>query len=169
MTMMGYHTASTLNHLLELRNPKSDMFDMLLHHFVAIGLIVFSYLNNYVGPGMYIAFLHDLADLPGSVTKCFSELKFTLATVSAFFTTMAVWFYSRLVMLPLGMYTLYEKMPEENKQFGTTYSLLVFLGIMCLLHYFWFSMFIRLLINYKTKGATDDKISDVDMDKKKQK
>lgn len=140
---------------------------MLLHHFVTCALITFSYMLNYIGPGVTIMYLHDIADLPVSVTKIFSETKFKYASLAAFAITMITWFLTRLVYLPYLIYQSYKFRPEND--FSNIEIMIGFLSILVMLHAFWFSMFIKILLHYKSKGEADDHISHVQPEKVKEK
>lgn len=140
LTLLGYHTSQMITHLSHIRNPNSDLVDMLLHHFVTVALIVFSYTLNYIGPGVIIIFLHDIADFPGMVTKTFSETEYKMVTLPAFLITIVVWFYTRLLYFPYIIYLTYT-LHEENGFFCLN-VMVFFLSVLVVLHAFWFYMFI---------------------------
>ena len=167
LILMGYHVSQTISHLAEIAHPKSDLVDMLLHHFVTCALILFSYMLNYIGPGVTIMYLHDIADLPASLTRVFSETRFKLLTVVVFLITVVAWLLTRLLYLPYLVYQCYKYKPINS--FSNIEILLGFLSILVLLHTFWFYMFMKILFNFSKKGETDDHISNVQPEKVKEK
>jgi acyl-CoA-dependent ceramide synthase len=71
--LMGYHLGQLVLHLMEIRNPGNDFADMILHHFVTMGLVTLSYVTNVTAMGQVVFFIHDLADFPGAIIKVVSE------------------------------------------------------------------------------------------------
>jgi hypothetical protein len=157
--LLGYHLSQTLIHLSEIRHPKSDFADMILHHFLTIGLISLSYLTNYSTFGMVILFLHDLSDVPGMVTKVFSETIYTKTAVTAFLICIVMWFYLRLLYFPYVIYVLLTTKPVTPFNMSETFAF--FLSLLVVLHYYWFNMFMKILLFYKRKGDADDCVTHV--------
>jgi ceramide synthetase len=95
---MGYHLHLMIYHGFE--EVRNDFVVMFLHHFVTIFLYGFSYLTNMVLGGAVVMFLHDIADVPIALTKCFYET--TLESVKMFLAAwLAIsWFYTRILVFP---------------------------------------------------------------------
>ena len=70
---MGYHVHQMIDLVLE--GVKSNFAEMFLHHTVTLLLYGFSYLTNMTDSGSLIMFLHDLADIFTSFSRCIVELR----------------------------------------------------------------------------------------------
>ena len=153
LVTMGYHVGGLINHFVSVR--RNDYLEMGLHHIVALYLFGGCYMFNLWEGGSVIAFLHDIADVPGSFTKVFTQTDYTTATAVVFITTMTVWFYTRCYLLGCYIYQIWNM--EMN--FGSDIVQPFFcylLGCMYLLHCYWFLMFCNLLKKYIFTGETED-------------
>lgn len=73
---------------------------MMLHHGATILLYGFSYYCNRVESGVIIMYLHDWADIPVALLRCFVETTFEkVVTFGAAFMIL-VWFHTRLFVFP---------------------------------------------------------------------
>jgi len=98
LVTMGYHVGGLISHFM---HPKgNDFLEMALHHFCAFYLFFGYYMANCWEIGMVIAFLHDIADIFANITKWGSNTRWTKVTVFFFLINMAVWFHTRLIVLP---------------------------------------------------------------------
>lgn len=138
---------------------------MLLHHFVTVALIVFSYMLNYIGTAVTVIFLHDVSDLPLVFTKIFSETRLMKVSLPSFLVSVVTWLCLRLLYYPYIIYLVYSLYQGEEK---FCHGVVVFfLSILVVLHYFWFYMFIQILLYYKKKGDGDDIITHSSLRKSK--
>lgn len=133
---------------------KNDFIEMALHHIVTIYLFSGCYLLNFWEIGTVIAFLHDIADITTNIVKGLAESKFKNATGVVFVIHMALWFYTRIVILPLMIYHCYIDFNVEEKLLMPIFCYLLF--CMYCLHCYWFSMFITLLNKFVSSGSTED-------------
>ena len=67
LVTMGYHVGGLINHFVSVR--RNDFLEMALHHIVALYLFGGCYMFNLWEGGSVIAFLHDIADIFGNLTK----------------------------------------------------------------------------------------------------
>lgn len=153
---MGYHTGGLIVHVFEER--RASFVEMALHHIVTFYLYCGMYFYNVWSIGGVIAYLHDIADIPGHLTKFFTETNYKNCTVVVFITCMIVWFYTRCMVLPHYIYIIAtEEMKEAYEVSGFIIPFFVYLlSCMCLLHYYWFSMFILMLRKFTKSGTTED-------------
>ena len=112
---------------------RNDLAAMLLHHFVTIFLISFSYGTGYYKIGLIVLFMHDVADILLEFSKCNMYLKHrngqlykiheTLANIT-FLTLTVVWFVFRLYWFPLkvlystGVVSLHKMFHLGGKMYG---------------------------------------------------
>ena len=68
MINTGYHLGQTFKHFYVDRT--NDFLEMLLHHLVTLYLLFGSYMINIWECGAIIAYVHDLSDILGHLTKC---------------------------------------------------------------------------------------------------
>jgi len=153
LVTMGYHVGGLINHFVSVR--RNDFFEMALHHIVALYLFGGCYMFNLWEGGSVIAFLHDIADITGNLTKTLTNTNYDTATAVVFITTMIVWFYTRCFLLATYIYSIWTM--EMNFDSGIVQPFFCYLlGCMYLLHCYWFHIFCKLLKKYALTGATED-------------
>ena len=77
MVQFGIHLFK-IYELLFIYGPNSRKFyEWLLHHFVAVILILFSLLSNQITAGIVILIIHDASDIFSSLGRGYMETKFT--------------------------------------------------------------------------------------------
>ena len=135
-------------HLLEERERSFEEF--LLHHIVACALFVGYVLPNVIAIGTVAAWIHDVPDILASWIKlsnatCIGET----VVVTSFLAMMAVWFVFRLVFLPNLLYYIWwgtfhadGTLSQVPDRLGLGLTNFIFLGVMQLLHIYWFYIFI---------------------------
>lgn len=71
---------------------------------------------------------------------------------------MITWFYTRICVLPPIIYFIFQQRYLGELDKFTPYLKLngIFLSIMCALHFYWFSLFFKILGRYVFKGEADD-------------
>lgn len=153
---MAYHVGGLFVHFLTTR--KNDFIEMGLHHIVSFYLFSGCYMCNVWEIGSAIAFLHDIADVTTNIVKGFAETKYSYVTAAFFVTHMAIWFYTRNIILPWFIYNIYLLIDTITFN-GEPIILPMFcylLSCMFLLHCFWFYMFIMMLGKFIKSGKTED-------------
>lgn len=154
LVTMGYHVGGLVTHFINAR--KNDFAEMALHHIVSLFLFSGYYLSNKLNAGSTIAFLHDIADIGISCSKMFGETRYGGVAAAVFVTTMAIWFWTRMIVLPFDMmYKIYYYHPEEPYTI-VKYAFLWLLTVMTVLHYYWMNIFVKILLNYKKTGDGED-------------
>ena len=107
-------------------------------------------LPNVISIGATVAWIHDLADVLGAMVKGASKLHFEKCTIFIFINMMALWFTTRLVWLPIFIYTIVlvattftddQLMHPDIRPFGGLNF--VFLMALQILHIYWFWIFIK--------------------------
>ena len=88
---------------------------------------------------------------------------------------MIVWFYTRCIMMPYCTYNVWAQgskymvfdryiFPEH----GVTMPIYVYLlSILCVLHYYWFSLFVGMISKYFITGIGEDAQNDIRKNMKK--
>ena len=95
----GYHLQDFIAHAF-FHERMNDFEEMLLHHIAAVCLYFCYTMGNMFPVGCVIAYLHDLADIPGSLCKFLNSTHYQNTSVVVFFSCMIVWFFTRILSLP---------------------------------------------------------------------
>lgn len=161
---MGFHVQNAFTHIF-LDERMNDFEEMLLHH-IASFCLYFSYIfGNFHEVGATIAYLHDLADIPCSLTRAVNSTRYQNLSAFIFVFTICLWFLTRIYMLPQMTYVVLTSCIYEG-DFAQFQPLMiisgVFLGVMCCLHAYWFCLFIKLLVRAATSGEVKDTLRNVE-------
>ena len=103
----GYHVFDFTKHLLNCRSTANDWREMMLHHIAAIALYPGFILSNIMGVGVLGAWLHDLADIFVTFTRLMNCFDFKWPTLVGFVGLLLSWFYTRILFLPIFIYTCF--------------------------------------------------------------
>jgi len=171
---LSYHLHSLIDQFKYYGKPSFG--DMMLHHIITIGLILFSFFNNYVRIGTLVLFIHDISDICGSLSKITLHSKYDLITMTSYCGLLITWIYFRLCIYPFQVInSALKQVPyphhEKNK------FLILLMASLVVLHIYWFSTFLLIFINYITTNelvnAHEEGISKLkvaqDIEKKKNK
>lgn len=144
---------------------RGDFNEMMIHHIITNGLIFGSSLFRFQRMGSMVFMLHDVSDVPVDLSKLCNFVKWKISTIVCFATMVIVWVITRMVILPRTIVSSvwYESdlLFKEGSMdirfykmyFGFFFTLLV--GI-TLLHYFWFTIFIKIARDLLFKGKVHD-------------
>ena len=157
---MGYYFEDLANHLL-FKERTSDFWEMNLHHFLTITLFGGMIMQNFIRPGFLVSWLHCVSDISTAGSRVLSHTIYKkLATVQFLFCIL-FWFIFRNICIPVLAYkcSLYlhfvdEELLPYNHAPKILYSLL---SVLCLMHFYWLTLFIQMLINAIKSGDYDDK------------
>ena len=128
---------------------------MGFHHLVTVYLMIGSYLMNSMEIGAVISFLHDASDISVMGAKAFSQTKYTPVTIFWFINMLLSWGWCRNVMLPFIIYNIYNVASFE-KEYITVPIFIYYLSCLAVLHYWWMSIFLKMLYDLIFKGKTED-------------
>mmetsp|Transcript_4972 Transcript_4972/g.10893 ORF Transcript_4972/g.10893 Transcript_4972/m.10893 type:complete len:320 (-) Transcript_4972:287-1246(-) len=154
----GYH-ASELLFQLAFERDRPDLAEMLLHHMTTLFLLVFSYMMNFARVGSLVLFVHDVSDVPTYLAKIFVDSKYKVMTFLCLLMMLASWGYLRLYVFPMYIInsTMFESVEVLRREdIIGWYFFNGMLCILCVLHVYWYSMFIRMGYHYVVKGETKD-------------
>lgn len=148
---------------------RKDWLESLLHHFVTLGLMYYSWYANVTRPGVIVMLLHDISDIFLEAAKLarYAEQE-SWATIM--FATFALsWVILRVILYPMIVVSrmlidpvLYLAIPYDiNPQphysvFGTLFMVLYFL------HLYWTWLIWKVIERQFTKGSMDDVREDDD-------
>lgn len=104
---LGYQIEESIYHIF-IQEHGNDFYEMLLHHIATITLYGGMIFNNNINIGALIAWVHMIADVPGAITKLYSNTKLTYLTLSSFILCIVSWFWTRCVIIPWMTYTVFQ-------------------------------------------------------------
>eukprot|EP01102_Stenamoeba_stenopodia_P022698 TRINITY_DN9552_c0_g1_i1.p1 TRINITY_DN9552_c0_g1~~TRINITY_DN9552_c0_g1_i1.p1 ORF type:complete len:373 (+),score=68.41 TRINITY_DN9552_c0_g1_i1:136-1254(+) len=154
LVSLAYHGHSLLFHLLTKR--RNDFLEMLLHHVMAVALILFSYFINYGKGGALVIFVHDIADVPGYAVKSATDTKSTLATLITYFSLLAVWGYFRLYVYP---FQIIQGFLIHTAKLQDNHGIPFLIGMLCalqMMHILWYALFIQMGLTFFMTGKAED-------------
>lgn len=144
---------------------RGDFREMFVHHIFTNLLIIGSsfYRLHYIGSMVFM--IHDISDIPVDLSKLANFLKLKTATTICFVCMCITWLLMRLIILPFIVLRsiIYESWlvcadghvpPMYYNMFQPVF--VVLLGFLILLHFFWFTMFIRMGYLLLRKGEAHD-------------
>ena len=144
---------------------RGDFREMYIHHVITNCLVIGSSFFRLTRVGSMVFLIHDISDVPVDMSKLANFLKSTKTTIVCFATMVIVWAITRMTILPFVIaksiwsetYLLYDGGHVDPRlykmYFGVFFPLVV--GII-LLHYFWFTMFIKIAYYLIAKGKVQD-------------
>ena len=151
----GYHVSNFITHFYGPR--KNDFIEMALHHIVALYLFGGAYLNNGWEGGSVIAFLHDIADVPLALCKVLGESHFqTAAGIGMILVVIPVWFYTRCIVLPWIIHAVWNWKPFDLWPPICKPVFCYLLSCMFMLHCFWLSIMIKVILRFLRDGKAED-------------
>ena len=156
LVTMGFHVGGLVTHFCGER--RNDFMEMCLHHLVALFLFGGCYSCNMWEVGGIIAFLHDIADITTNFVKFLADTPYSNLTAVWFVIHMIIWGWTRNLVLPYMIYTVFtQDMPVIYNTSGFIIPFFCYLlSCMCMLHYYWFSLFVLMLSRFMGTGATED-------------
>mmetsp|Transcript_24106 Transcript_24106/g.66821 ORF Transcript_24106/g.66821 Transcript_24106/m.66821 type:complete len:456 (+) Transcript_24106:128-1495(+) len=144
---------------------RGDFREMFVHHIFTNLLVIGSsfYRLQYIGSMVFI--VHDISDIPVDLSKLANFLKWKTATTICFVTMCITWLLLRLFVLPFIVWRsiIHESWlvcangyipPMYYNMFKPIF--VVLLGVLILLHIYWFSLFIRMGYVLIRKGEAHD-------------
>ncbi|KAH3767947.1 sphingoid base N-palmitoyltransferase [Pelomyxa schiedti] len=147
------------------KSAVSGQFDeMLLHHTVALLLIVFSYVQNMLRIGVLVFILHDTCDVLIYAEKLAVDLTRRKAViVGVYLTLIGTWTWTRLYLFPFVI--LHASLASAPRVVplaadrGARLAYATFNGLLVMLmcvHVYWTVLLVRLAWNFVIRGRLRD-------------
>ncbi|KZV72108.1 longevity assurance proteins LAG1/LAC1 [Peniophora sp. CONT] len=158
---------------LRLEKPRVDYKELVVHHFVTVWLIGWSYGVNMTLLGNAVYLSMDVPDAFFAFSKLLNYLDFKITKNISFIVFLCVWTYFRhylnLVML-WSVYTEFETIPDSSKRWvpeegvwmvwWMKWQMFGPMMMLQILNLFWYYLILRVLYRTITTGDADDVRSD---------
>ena len=107
LILLGHPLQESISHFF-IKDKEPEFYEMALHHLAHLSLASCYMYSNVIPVGSLIAFVHDASDVPGCLCKFFHLSGYDVPWAAvALMTTQVLWFYGRLLCLPMLMKELY--------------------------------------------------------------
>lgn len=166
----GYHAQDFIMHFFIKKD--NDWREMLLHHLATLALYPGFMYGGYMGVGVVMAYIHDLAEIPCNLCRLSNNLDFKYLTPFLYVIMLAAWIYTRCVLLPYYIYVCATELylPEPIKHLENAINLeICFVSVLQVLHYYWLYKFLLIGWRLITKGEQRDLINTIDVTKDEKK
>jgi len=142
---------------------RKDFWAMLIHHFVTIFLVSFSWYVGYGKIGVVVFVTMDIVDVFLELAKFFNYLKVTSLANFFFVLLLISWVYFRLYMFPnvalrTVWYDTIQTHIEEAQPYNINYWRCFFVALLVIqiLQIYWFYYICKALYKMLTTGAVQD-------------
>ena len=78
----------------------NDFWEMNLHHLMTVAMFGGMILTNSFVPGAFVSFLHNVSDIPMTLSRILSNTVYKKTTVLCFCLAVLIWIVTRNLMLP---------------------------------------------------------------------
>ncbi|KAK7494277.1 hypothetical protein BaRGS_00014559, partial [Batillaria attramentaria] len=137
MVQAGFYLALSLSLFTDVK--RKDFTEMIVHHIATLGLMFFSWMNNFVRIGSLVLLVHDCVDPIMEAAKMAKYIKKEALCTFLFVVFLLTWVVTRMTLYPLRIVnsTLFEATPVIGmcNVYYVYNTLLITLQI---LHIIWF-------------------------------
>jgi len=155
----GFYLSLMVSQLFDTK--RKDFWEMFLHHIVTLTLIAGSYWGGTYRIGALVMVMHDVADIFLEGAKMSVYTRLTTASTVWFGGFVISFFGSRLVVFPyMLIYWFVTDATELVKDWPVHTLYTSFLGVLQVLHVYWFTFIIKLLIKLLYEGDEVKKSND---------
>jgi hypothetical protein len=134
---------------------RKDFWAMFIHHIATIILIGYSYTVNFVRNGILVLMCHDPCDVFMEAAKLFKYAGVQAGADFLFVVFMFSWGFLRLYVLPFHVVASWLNIPTPV--FPSWYFMTGLLGVLQILHVYWFFLIARIAWN---KVVHDKEVDD---------
>jgi ceramide synthetase len=148
------------------RKTERKFYEFVLHHSVAVSLILFSTMSNQIAAGTMILITHDASDIMMAFSRCFIETRFVRSWISniCYVIMTSLWIWMRIFVYPFCLLAqVYANRPTPQdlwSMISFEYGYLLSMAFVLYgMHLFW--TFLILKIGIKSlSGKSYDNIHD---------
>jgi len=158
---IGWYLSSLICTLIN-RDAK-DFRAMLFHHLITPFLIYFSYHCEFESSGIAVMVLHDTSDVFLHAAKAFHNQGYGKITDITFVIFAIVFFITRLLVLPWVPWGYFF---YSSRKSTCCAIMACVLATLCLLHLYWFTLIVQMIIKFAKHGEVEGDIRDDEAIKK---
>jgi len=138
---------------------RKDYYVMMSHHIVTIALVMVSYNYGLMRIGLLVLTVHDSSDIVIDLLKMSNYLERETITACIFITNLVTWVYLRLYCYPFWVMhaasiASWEHATRESLPYLPWLFTNTLLGVLVVLHVYWYALFIRMLIHLIRDGSS---------------
>jgi ceramide synthetase len=169
LVQLGTHVYSFLHQILVRRNDKK-FFEYVLHHGMALFLILFSYSTNQLRIGSIVLITHDFSDVFIVLARGYGDFSFKnkKAVNVIYIIAFCIWCYTRLYAFPVhGIYIIFSRRNVIDPKYKDVFSFLTLylISMLCalvLMHIYWTIFLLKAQFNsfFKNKVKVDYDVRD---------
>ncbi|XP_074061119.1 ceramide synthase 4-like isoform X1 [Macrotis lagotis] len=154
---LGFYLSLLLTLPFDIK--RKDLKEQVIHHFVTVILIGFSYSANLLRIGTLVLLLHDVSDFLMEACKMFNYAQWRHLCDTLFVIFALVFIVSRLILFPTKiLYTTYYDTMVTFKPFFGYYFFNVLLMVLQVLHVFWSGLILRMVYKFVLAGRMQNDI-----------
>lgn len=170
MLGISYHTSDMVH--LFLNSAQKDFFEMLLHHYITIMLIIGSYMTNFWNSGINVMIQMDAAECFVGVLRAFNDILPNWLIGIIFFFCNWCWVYFRLIVYTYEVIIQGSMIGRWRFDYNTNHqtTMQILLMILLALNAYWQFLFLNMFYRLIFKGENKDiqnPVEDVDKDNSK--
>eukprot|EP01064_Diplonema_japonicum_P028736 TRINITY_DN4488_c0_g1_i1.p1 TRINITY_DN4488_c0_g1~~TRINITY_DN4488_c0_g1_i1.p1 ORF type:complete len:335 (+),score=63.10 TRINITY_DN4488_c0_g1_i1:50-1054(+) len=138
---------------------RADYRQMVLHHVIAVTLIVLSYIMGYARIGALVMVSHNMSDITVCLTKSAKLLGWKRACLFLLPLMIVTWAVTRLIFFPFYVLWHVFRIPVVDMHFYRAVPLVLCimgLVVLLLLNIFWFIKFLQMATNLIFRGNSMD-------------
>ncbi|KAF8335050.1 longevity assurance proteins LAG1/LAC1 [Cantharellus anzutake] len=164
--------------ILRLEKPRKDFAELVIHHFVTIWLVGWSYAINLTWIGNAVFLTMDVSDIFLAISKVCNYLRLEKTTNVIFAFFICVWSYLRHylnIIILWSVWTQFDLIPDQAKRFTPRdgvwmvwwmkYQIFIPILLLQLVNIFWYFLIWRVLFRALfQKKLADERSDDEDED-----
>lgn len=136
---------------------KTETIVIIIHHFITVALLGFSWVTNCVRIGSLILLLHEASDTVILIGKVFRYLKYEKTTDCCFALFIVVWFTTRVYIFPTFILkSIMFDLPANITDIPALYVFEILLFGIFALNMKWTVMIIAMIYRKLVQGVVDD-------------
>lgn len=163
---LTFYMSTTITQFIDVK--RKDFWEMFIHHIATIILISFSYVINMTKMGGLILLVHDSTDYFLEFAKMGRYSNRESVTNAGFVGFFISFVISRLCILPFWIFrSVLTECTSTHGYFRSWFMFTAALGILQLLHFYWFTHLVRVLYvtlkgekSYDSRSDTEPEASD---------
>lgn len=163
MIQLGVHFFSLFEMVIIKRKTELKFYEYVLHHSVAVSLILFSTMSNQITSGAMTLIVHDASDILMAFTRFYIETAGASKFKSYFssISMIVVWIWMRIVVFPYCILAnVYMNSPTSQDDWSMIsfeYNYLLTMAFVLYgMHLFWTYLIIKIMLKSSGKGNIEN-------------